>query len=187
MIGILVFSLIAEWRRHRREEEQPQEDARERDAVSKSILANGLEGMSSDDVSMTVFRWLQRHEGKTVRVQRGKPEDCLHEKYIEWTIPPFEMDMKDVKDQYGNRVRYTFRCVRYSFIDEYGSVSWEFPPETWHESDLSEDRLVYSIGWDYDDLFLGIEMSATVRSQLNDWSHWTLTAQTGSDSERRQA
>ena len=177
MIGILVYFLIADWRRFRREEKQPQEDARERDTVRKSILASGLEDMGSDDVSKTVFCWLQRHEGKTVRIQRGKPGDCLHEKYSEWTIPPFEIDMKDIRDQYGHRVRYTFRCVRYFIEDEYRLVTWEFPPETWHEADLSEDRLVYSIGWSVD-RFFGAELSATLRSQVDDWSHWTLTAQT---------
>ncbi len=178
MVGIWVYFLIADWRRRRREEERPQEDARERYAVRKRILASGLESMGSDDISKAIFRWLQRHEGKTVKIQRGKSGDCLHEKYIEWTIPPFEMDMKDIKDQYGHRVRYTFSCVRYSFIDEYGSVNWEFPPETWHEADLSDDKLVYSLGWcvGYSAEMGKSEMSVTARSEATEWWHWTLTA-----------
>lgn len=175
-----VLILILRRRERRREEEQMQEDARERDAVRKSIRASGLERMGSDGISKAVFRWLQRHEGQTVKVQRGKPGDCLHEEYIEWTIPPFEMDMNDTKDEYGRRVRYSFSSVRYAFTDEYGSVNWEFPPETWHEADLSDDQLVYSLGWriEHSAEMGESEVSVSKRSQVTNWSHWTLTAQT---------
>lgn len=172
MIGIWAYFLIADWRRRRREKEQMQEDALYCERLRKSILADGLEGIVSDDVSKAVFRWLQRHEGQTVRVYRGKPGDCFQQKYIEWTIQPFKMEMEEIRNQYGHRVRYSFKYVRYEPFD------WKFPPETWHEAEVSDDKLVYSLGWGLEHYpeIGSLEASVTVRSEVTDWSHWILTA-----------
>lgn len=38
-------------------------------------------------------------------------------------------------------------CVVCSFKGEYVYMNWKFPPETWHEANLSDDKLVYRLGW----------------------------------------
>ena len=91
-----------------------------------------------------------------------------------------------MKERYGRRLRYSvslvpysFSRVRYSIKGEYG-VNWQFPPETWHEADLSDDKLVYSLGWRVEggaEIGL-VNVSVTARSEVEEWEHWTLTAQT---------
>jgi len=185
-IGGNVFIAI---RRHRdekerrqealKQQEEPlrrQEEARMREVARQRILANGLRG--TDDVSNAVFHWLQRHEGQTViaKVHKERRGACIDEKDIEWTIPPFEVVLsQDCFD----RVNYGCHVV-YSLKSEYSSEDWKFPPETWHEADLSDDKLVYSLGWrlEYSAEMGESEVSVTARSWVNYWSHWTLTAQT---------
>lgn len=158
-IVIFVLDLRERRRETNRRQAEINEMNRQRDHTRKMIVGKTLSG--ADKVSSDVLHWLVTREGERAAVEAT--QDRREKHCTEWIIPPFDVKIRDGSTS-----------IEFAFNNEL----WCFPPGTWHEAELSNDRLTYRIGWGY--YYTAYEYlagkSVSTKSSVEYWQEWTLTA-----------